>query len=362
MKIAFLTQTYPNISYNGVSLYAYNLTEAISHYEDVTVFLPDINKEHLSTFETGAVHQTVKTIHLPFLKSFSYMYNISRQINDSEFDIIHSQGGAGLLLNTTKPFIETFHHWPKGLKTNIDSVPHQLCLKKADNIIAVSKESVEHDSAHFRTLRKKICVIPNGIDNVFFQQLKNQLTEELKCSLGIKEEKIILHINTFLSPRKNLPLMLDTICYLKDNGIHNIRLIIIAPKYGEEKVLSQAKQKGVLQQVTYVSNIPRERMPYYYSIIDFFAMPSVQEGFGFPLVESVAMNKPFVSLNTGIAPDLEKHGFGSVASSEKEFKVKCLEMVRNPMRFTGGKAFVENNYSWDTCAKRYIEIYKMLER
>ena len=147
MKIAFITQMYPNISYNGVSLYAFNLTESISHYEDITVFLPNINEEHLSKLQTGVIHQTVKTIKLPILKSLSYMYNITREINDSEFDIIHSQGGAGLLLKTTKPFIETLHHWPKGLKTNIDSFPNRICLKKADKIIAVSEKSIEHGEA-----------------------------------------------------------------------------------------------------------------------------------------------------------------------------------------------------------------------
>jgi glycosyltransferase involved in cell wall biosynthesis len=205
-------------------------------------------------------------------------------------------------------------------------------------------------------------VIENGIDDIFFNEINNKLKDEVKQSLFISNEKIILHINTELTPRKNLPLMLDTVKYIKDHDIE-IKLIIIAPEYGKEKVLYQAKQKKIFDKIIFVPmKIPREKIPYYYSIVDFLAMPSKQEGFGIPLIEAIAMNKPFVSLNTGISPILERYGFGYVAVSDDDFKQKCLDMLKNPIKFTNGKWFVKNNYSWDESAKKVIDIYKSISR
>jgi glycosyltransferase involved in cell wall biosynthesis len=362
MKIAFITYTYPNNSLGGSSNYAFNLTKSISKYEDVSVFVPKINEGYLSNVETKAVHNTVDTINAPFLRSFIFMYNVSQKINKSNFDVIHSHGGAGAFIKTNKPFIETFHHWPKELLPVVHGIPMRFCLKKADRIIAVSEKSKEEITSIFREKENKICVIENGIDDIFFKEIKNNLKEEVKQNLNITDEKIILHINTELTPRKNLPLMLDTIRYIKDNDV-DIKLVIIAPESGEKKVLFQAKQKRVFDEIIYVHmKIPREKMPYYYSIADFLAMPSTQEGFGIPLVEALAMNKSFVSLNTGVAPELEERGFGYVSISGNDFKKKCLNMLRNPIKFTNGKSFVKKNYSWDESAKKVIDIYKSIQR
>ena len=107
-------------------------------------------------------------------------------------------------------------------------------------------------------------------------------------------------------------------------------------------------------------DIPREMMPYYYSISDFIAVPSITEGFGLPLVEAIATNIPFVSLNTGIAPKLEKYGFGYIANSDEDFKKKCHKMIENPVNFQNGKKFVENNFSWKKYARDVINIYKTI--
>ena len=362
MKIAFITFTYPNNSLGGSSNYAFNITKSISKYENVSVFIPKINVECLSNVETKADHITVDAINVPILNSLNFMYNVFQKIKNSKFDVIHSHGGAGAFIKTSRLFVETFHHWPRGLIPQVHGIPMRICLKKADRIIAVSEKSKEEMPPVFREKENNICVIENGIDDIFFEEIKDTLKEELKRNLNITDEKIILHINTELTPRKNLPLMLDVIRYLKDNGVNN-KLIIIAPEWGKNKVLFQARQKNIIQEIQYIPmNIPREKMPYYYSIADFLAIPSIQEGFCFPLLEAISMNKPFVSLNTGIAPKVEQHGFGYVANSNTDFKEKCLNMVRNPIRFTRGKTFVKNNYSWDECAKKVIDVYKTIQR
>jgi len=100
-------------------------------------------------------------------------------------------------------------------------------------------------------------------------------------------------------------------------------------------------------------------MPFYYSACDFLAHPSLREGFGFVLLEAVSSGKAFVSMNVGIASGLERKGFGLVAKSEEDFMEKCLEMLEKPLRVGGkGNTFVKNNYSWDKCAQKTVEVYE----
>ncbi len=359
MKIAFITYLYPNISLGGGSNYAFNLTKEIAKYEDITIFIPKINSDDFD-IDTKAVHHLIDTINTPILRSPVFMYRASQELDNAEFDLIHSNAGAGAFLGNTKPFVETFHHWPRGIIPALHGLPMRMCLKKADKIISVSEKSKEEIPLGLCE-REKIHVIENGVGDVYSGKIYDDIKEELKHTLDINNEKIILHVNTELSQRKNLPLMLDTVRYLKDKGV-DFKLIIIAPKSGEEKVLFQAKQKKVFRQIKYLHmDIPLERMPYYYSIADFIAMPSIQEGFGLPLLEGVAMNKPFVSLNTGIAPKLGELGFGYVADTEIDFKEKCLKMLENPLQITKGKTFVKENYSWKECAKKVLDLYKKIE-
>jgi len=361
MNIAFVTDFYPNTSTGGASNYAFNLTKALSKYVNVSVFIPNVNTKQLGHIETDAVHYPIDTINMPILRSFSFMYNLSRKIHNSNFDILHSHGGTGAFIKTVKPlsFVETFHHWPRGLIPTVHGIPMRICLKKADRIIAVSEKSKEEVPLNFLQ-KNNIYVVENGIDDVYFKPLRKNVIDQLRQELHINDGKIILHVNTELSPRKNLPLMLDTIRYLKANNI-DVTLLIIAPRSGEMNVTYQAKDRGILENIKYIhAGIPQQKMPYYYFIADFLAVPSLQEGFSFPLLETIATNKPFVSLNIGIAPKLSEHGFGSVVNSEIEFKEKCLDMALHPLVLSDGRRFVRDNYSWDRCARQTLEIYKMM--
>jgi glycosyltransferase involved in cell wall biosynthesis len=50
--------------------------------------------------------------------------------------------------------------------------------------------------------------------------------------------------------------------------------------------------------------VPDEVMPSYYSLADVFVLPSLLEGFGLPLAESMACGTPIVATTAGSIPEV----------------------------------------------------------
>jgi glycosyltransferase involved in cell wall biosynthesis len=357
MKVAFISPQYPNISVTGGSLYSYHLSHALHKNCDLTVFIPDINSEKLND---GIHYELIRIRNKSALRITSFIQGVSKKIDLEEFDLVHVNVFGGLLLDRLD--VLTFHHTPDTLKAYIHAVPVYLEGIKAKGIITVSEDSKKSLSKSIWFDKEKILVIPNGINPIFLQKKRDDSKiKRLKDKYGLERKQVILYINSNFTTRKNFPLMIETMKYLKRKK-NDAHLIMIVKNQYRNFCLKLLEENNVDDVVFLVSDLSDDELVNHYHLCDFLAMPSTREGFGFPLIEAVALNKPFVSLNTGVAPELEKQGFGYVVSSDTDFKNKCLEMLSDPIRFIKGKTFVENNYSWDTCVKKYIDIYKWLER
>jgi len=349
MDVAFVSFLYPNVEHTGGATYTFNLCKALSKYVNVTVFVPATGDPQKINPEVR--HNLCKAINFHLLRPSMFVIMAAQKIRKMNFDIVHSHCGAGIFLNRIS--VETFHHRP----TPIEALPQVVCLKKARHIIAVSHRT-KKELLEMKFKEQKVTVINNGIDHVRFFP-NSAASAVLKKRLGIKENApLILCVPADGTKRKNLPLMLNTIRYLKENG-KKCFLLMVGNKKVQRKVLRLARKLAVLRNLYYVADVTGEEMPFYYSACDFLAHPSLREGFGFVLLEAVSSGKPFVSMNVGIASGLERKGFGFVAKSEEDFMEKCLEMLEKPLRVGGkGNTFVKDNYSWDKCAQKTVEVYE----
>lgn len=349
MDVAFISFLYPNVDHTGGAIYTFNLCKALSKHVNVTVFVPDAGD--LQKINPEVRHNLCKVINFHLLRSSTFAVTAAQKIRKMNFDIIHSHCGAGIFLKRIS--VETFHHRPAPL----DALPQVVCLKKARHIVAVSHRT-KKELLEMKFKEQKVTVVNNGVDHVRFFP-NSDAGAVLRKRLGIKEDApLILCVPADGTKRKNLPLMLKTIRYLKENG-KQCFLLMVGSKKVQVKVLGLARKWAVLRNLYYIADVADEEMPFYYSACDFLAHPSLREGFGFVLLEAVSSGKPFVSMNVGVASELARRGFGFVAKSEEDFMEKCLEMLEKPLRVGGkGNRFVKDNYSWDKCAQKTIEVYE----
>jgi glycosyltransferase involved in cell wall biosynthesis len=102
----------------------------------------------------------------------------------------------------------------------------------------------------------------------------------------------------------------------------------------------------------YKSNIqPFETMPDFYRGIDCLILPSLSEGCNNPTLEALAMNKPVISTDVGIANELE-----GVILVERN-----VEGLKRALRKLSGRIQILEKYTWAKIAIRYKLLYSQYD-
>ena len=95
------------------------------------------------------------------------------------------------------------------------------------------------------------------------------------------------------------------------------------------------------------NSLPYYEMHVFYNKIDCLIIASISEGCNNPTLEALAMNKPVISTNVGIASDLE-----GVILVERD-----VESIKKALRKLSGRIQILENYSWEKIAIRYRLLY-----
>ncbi len=333
----------------GSSTYAFELTQALSDLgHDVSVFRPSqtVQKLRQKTNGSRTEFSKIKKVSFP-----SFALSLFSNLRPQDFDIIHSQAGAGLFAKSLD--IETTHHFPHQPDQIIQAVPSLINAKRSRFVITVSTKAQKEIASRMPLIKNKLRVIPNGVNKEFLTTTtKIRLSNENKI-----DEKSILYVNSDLSVRKNLPLALEFIHALSKTTL--CRLKIVGPNWGRLIVLQEAQKYGMQELVTYYSGLSSPSLRKLYDESDALIVTSSQEGFGIPIIEAAATGLPFVSFDVGIAREMATSGFGSVASNKTDFLFHLVTTLKNG-RFDAvrGKEYVANNYSWRKNAQATVNLYK----
>lgn len=203
---------------------------------------------------------------------------------------------------------------------------------------------------------KKIVVIPNGIEDKYYEQ-------QGKASRFFADWEI---------DRGDWQLVAGAACrmnYVK--GIQN--LVEVAKQLpqvlfifagGDDGYLEELKQKfkgldNVLFTEKYLAG---EQMLDFYAAIDVFLLPSVYEPFGMTVVEAMAQGKVVMATNNGGPPEIIPAAAGhTLHSTDKESWTKLLlEYVRQPQEIQKkGKQAQKaaQRYRWAAIIQELIRLY-----
>jgi glycosyltransferase involved in cell wall biosynthesis len=349
LKIAFLSYFFPPRIFGGSSTYAFEFTKALSKLgHDVTVYTA-----------SGATNSSVRNPRVvPVGVSRSgrvsypiYALSLFSSLRPQEFDVVHSQGGAGLL--AMRIDVETMHHFPNQSDQLIFAIPSFITGRRARIVITVSDKSRDELSTRASINKRKIRVIHNGVSEEFLASLDSTEAHYSNDS----NQKSILYINSELSKRKNLPFALEIICSV--NKTTPCCMNIVGPSWGQPLVINEARKYGVEQQIRYYSKLSTPDLCQLYRNSDALIVTSTQEGFGIPIIEAIASGIPFVSYDVGIAPELANLGFGTVVHNKKDFLSQLMRAMENgKLDDTRGREFIARNFSWEQCAKQALKIYE----
>jgi glycosyltransferase involved in cell wall biosynthesis len=214
----------------------------------------------------------------------------------------------------------------------------------ADLIIAVSNFTARQVSELLGVERARIRVVPHGV-------------HPAPPSTG-RRKKIVLFVGV-LQKRKNLLRLIEAFEALPEDW----RLVLAgAPSgYGAEAILERASAHPRVQITGYLSGPALEEL---YSRASIFAFPSLDEGFGIPVLEAMARDLPVVTSNSSALPEVAGDAAllvspeNTVEITESLLRLAQNEDLRQELALRG-KARAQK-YTWAQAVTSTYAVYREL--
>jgi glycosyltransferase involved in cell wall biosynthesis len=176
-----------------------------------------------------------------------------------------------------------------------------LYCRRADAIICVSQHSKADLVRLWGVDASKVHVVYEAAD-LCFQPASPQQVMAARTRYGLPE-RYLLTVGT-VEPRKNLNRLLDALAILRKQG-QDVRWVIVG-RLGwlYHDFLDKLNQFEFRQAVIQTGFVPDVDLPAVYSGATMTVLASVYEGFGLPILESMACGTPVVSSRAASLPEL----------------------------------------------------------
>jgi glycosyltransferase involved in cell wall biosynthesis len=271
----------------GIARYARSLARGLTAFGEVRV----IELGAGDVVQRGTLAKKLLTARQDFIW-YPWLARLSAQ--DQGADVYHSPLPRGPLVSGSPPFVVTVHdlvairhpetttRWSR----LYSAMTFRRVLQAADRIIAPSQNTADDLTALTDVSGDKIRVVPNGVDEVFFNQLPAQ---------PATAKPYVLFVGT-PEPRKNLARLVSAMTLLRSRGFRERLVIVGAGGWGAATPAS-----ANLEMLGRVSDRDLHSL---YAHASCLALPSLHEGFGLAALEAMAAGAPVVAANSGALPEV----------------------------------------------------------
>ena len=287
-------------------------------------------------------------------------------------------GIAGYIISRLKgiPFVfEVRDLWPESI-VQLGQLKNKLIIRflewielmlyrKSIHIVGVADSTT--DILKSRGIpQKKISIIKNGVDLNLFHGEGNK--PELKEKNGYPDKFIVTYIGT-LGLSHALDKVLDAADLLAEEK--DILFLLVGEGAEKDSLIKKAK-KQKLQNVQFINQIDKKKLPDYYSLSDVVLvtlkdLPLFRSVIPSKIFEIMAMSRPIIISVEGESKRLveeAKAGIFSKPENPEDLKEKILTLKNDPQLCEqlgrNGRAFVEKNFDRNRLADRYQKILHRL--
>jgi len=361
MKVAIIS--FKTYEYGGVERYAYELANHLAKKVEVHLFT---NK---FVGETDAKVHLVPAIGKKDLFSVnSFMYFLSRRLKRKSFDIIHSMGPLYLY-----PDVVTVHMCQKRfisrnifkdfsfikkyywiIRTMVAANFQRISFNNAKKVIAVSSSLVKELDFSYGV--KEPIVIYPGIERKFFQEVDSTVKEKKKKEMGIDNNAFVILFVGGQWERKGLKYAIRALSLLSKST-----LLLVIGSGNIKKYMRLAEEYEVDKRVIFLGF--QKVIFDYYLVSDILVLPSLYEGFGYPVLEAMAMGLPvIVSRDVGASELVRDRETGFVIQNPydyKEISSRIASLIGNKTYYSySSKARdIARGLSWENTMKEILAAY-----
>lgn len=231
----------------------------------------------------------------------------------------------------------------------------ETVLENVDKIFVTS----DIDAKKFRTIygvdKRKIYVIPNGVDTKNITPPSENVKENLKLKLNLKNKRVILFIGGYYKP--NIDAVWEILKISKHFDESYVFLIVGTVKDYFKRIFNSNTYKNIRFE-GYVKDLKP-----YLQAAD-IAINPIQSGSGtnIKMLDYLAAGLPIISTPFGARGLKLKHLTNVIISEVKEFEYWIREVSDNPSLYhklsRNGRKLTETVYDWERISRMVIRIYK----
>lgn len=362
----------------GIGQYTYNLAyELIKNNEiEISLFngiklinalppLLEYKDERHRIFLKSLIRDNVPYAHDILRLLRSYLFN--KLITKSSFNIYHDPNY--LCYKSDIPTITTVHDlsWIKHPELHPPARVRAMnnyfekSLANSAHIITDSEFIKSELQSIFNYPKKNISTIMLGVDNKYRPRTEEDCSSVLK-NIGLNYKKFILSVGT-IEPRKNIKTVLSTYCILPTTIQREYPLVIIGMKGWLEKdnmksIRNLAKSKKII----FLDYIDDTKLAILFSSAKLLFYPSLYEGFGLPVLESMASGTSVVTSNVSSIPEvIGGDGILHDPLDEDQFSYSIQRIILDPeYRRNYEEKLISRSkeFSWKKCSAQTVNVYK----
>jgi glycosyltransferase involved in cell wall biosynthesis len=199
-----------------------------------------------------------------------------------------------------------------------------------------------------------IRVIPNGVDTHRFTNGNARSPADVVRILFVSR----------LIMRKGLQFLIDAIPEMLQHTNYPFIIKVVGDGPDKEKLLQQIEQLGLEKRFRFYGYVDHGKLPEYYLDADIFVLPSLAEGMPNVVLEAMGSGLPVVATRVPGSEELihhEENGY-LVAPRDSQAIARTLITLINDriLRERMGKQSkkIVPQYTWESIAEQYIELYQ----
>ena len=236
--------------------------------------------------------------------------------------------------------------------------------KKSAYLVAPTQYAANQLSKYTGLSQAKIAVIGEAPKTILDQFKEGDVSQNIQAILS---SSYILHVGT-LEKRKNIPALIRAFKIVKSNGFPNLKLVLVGKASNKITLDDSLAIRDVINQeqlsadVILTGYLHDKDVQQLYQNAKLYVFPSINEGFGIPVLEAFKHNVPVVIANNTCLPEVAGLGAKSFNPYDITEIAQTITLLLNDQSLR--QSYIEKGkeqlqkFSWEKTAGSLMQLFK----
>jgi glycosyltransferase involved in cell wall biosynthesis len=234
-----------------------------------------------------------------------------------------------------------------------------VAIRQASSIVTVSN-SARRDLLRLHGVAPdRVSVVHEAASPVFRPITDRGRLEDMRARYHLPP-RFMLYVGT-IEPRKNLMRLMEAFSAARRQGIPH-HLVCVGP-YGwsSRDLAGRIERLRVKDAVHFTGYVPFDHLPLLYNLGEFFAFPSLYEGFGLPVVEAMACGIPVLTSSTSSLGEIAGDAAITIDPTDTDAITEAIVRLATDaeLRRDQSERGLQRarGFSWEQTARQMLTVY-----